>query len=74
MQVERQRFYQPEEILREVQCKLEKIEKAEEKVDYLTFVPDGEPTLDTDLEKEILLLQPLGIPIAYFGESDHLFR
>jgi len=46
MQVVRPAFYQPREILKAVQEKIEKAKKAEEEIDYLTFVPDGEPTLD----------------------------
>jgi len=33
-------------------------------IDYLTFVSDGEPTLDINLGKEIALLKNMGIPIA----------
>jgi len=34
------------------------------KIDYLTFVPDGEPTLDISIGEEIVLLKQIGIPIA----------
>jgi wyosine [tRNA(Phe)-imidazoG37] synthetase (radical SAM superfamily) len=40
-----------------------------ESLDYLTFVPDGEPTLDINLGKEIELLKPLGIKIAVITNS-----
>ena len=64
MQVEHQAFYEPEDILCAVQDKVEETRKAEETIDCLTFVPDGEPTLDVNLGQEIDLLKPLGIPIA----------
>ncbi|HUV90069.1 MAG TPA: radical SAM protein [Anaerolineae bacterium] len=64
MQVERGPFYDPEEILRAVQDKVEKAREAGEPVDYLTFVADGEPTLDANLGREIELLKHSGIPIA----------
>lgn len=64
MQVERQAFYEPEDILRAVQDKVGETREAKETVDYLTFVPDGEPTLDVNLGQEINMLKPLGIPIA----------
>ena len=35
-----------------------------EAVDYLTFVPDGEPTLDSQLGDAIDSLHDLGLPIA----------
>jgi wyosine [tRNA(Phe)-imidazoG37] synthetase (radical SAM superfamily) len=43
-------------------------------IDYLTFVPDGEPTLDLNLGKEIELLKPLGIKIAVLTNASLLFR
>ncbi len=45
-----------------------------EKVDYLTFVPDGEPTLDVNLGREISLLKPLGIKVAVLTNSSLIFR
>ncbi|MGE0084204.1 MAG: radical SAM protein [Desulfococcaceae bacterium] len=74
MQVERQVFYKPEDILHAVQNKLEETEKAGEKIDYLTFVPDGEPTLDISLEHEISLLKPLGIPVAVITNSSLIWQ
>ncbi len=35
-----------------------------ERIDYLTFVSDGEPTLDENLGQEIRRLRPLGFKIA----------
>jgi len=46
---------------------------AGEKIDYLTFVPDGEPTLDINLGKEIDLLKPLGVKIAVITNSSLLW-
>ena len=64
MQVKRRAFYEPKEILRAVQEKVGKARESGERIDYLTFVSDGEPTLDVNLGREIELLQPLGIRIA----------
>jgi wyosine [tRNA(Phe)-imidazoG37] synthetase (radical SAM superfamily) len=64
MQVGRSPFYEPEEILQDVQNKVERARKVGEAIDYLTFVPDGEPTLDLNLGREIELLRPLGIKVA----------
>jgi wyosine [tRNA(Phe)-imidazoG37] synthetase (radical SAM superfamily) len=43
-------------------------------VDYLTFVPDGEPGLDVNLGRSIELLRPLGIPIAVISNASLLWR
>ena len=64
MQVERGTFYEPEDILKDVRDKVEKSREVGEAIDYLSFVPDGEPTLDVNLGREIELLKPLGIKIA----------
>ena len=64
MQVERQPFYDPEEIVQAVQAKVNQLWTTSESLDYLTFVPDGEPTLDLNLGREIELLRSLGLPIA----------
>ncbi len=74
MQVERRSFYAPEEILQDVQGKVEKAREAGETVDYLTFVPDGEPTLDLNLGRTIELLKPLGIKIAIITNSSLMWR
>lgn len=74
MQSERQVFYQPEKILTVVKEKLEETKRIGEKIDYLTFVADGEPTLDINLEQEINLLKPLGIPIAVITNTSLIWQ
>jgi len=74
MRVERDAFYEPEEILRDVRGKVEKARAAGEAIDYLTFVPDGEPTLDINLGCEIELLRPLGVKIAVITNSSLMWR
>jgi wyosine [tRNA(Phe)-imidazoG37] synthetase (radical SAM superfamily) len=64
MTLERREFYRPGEIIRQVKEKVSKAGKKGEPIDYLTFVPDGEPTLDINLGKEIDMLKPLGIKVA----------
>jgi wyosine [tRNA(Phe)-imidazoG37] synthetase (radical SAM superfamily) len=73
MQVTRPAFYQPGEILEAVQDKVEAAREAGERVDYLTFVPDGEPTLDTNLGREIDLLRSLGIKTAVITNSSLIY-
>jgi wyosine [tRNA(Phe)-imidazoG37] synthetase (radical SAM superfamily) len=74
MRVERAAFYEPEEILRDVRGKVEKARRAGEAIDYLTFVPDGEPTLDLNLGRAIDLLKPLGIKIAVITNSSLMWH
>lgn len=67
-------FYTPDEILTEVEASLEAADRAGEGIDYLTFVPDGEPTLDENLGKVIDLLRPLGIKIAVISNASLIWR
>ena len=62
-------FYSPSQIFNEVQEKVEKSREKGESIDYLTFVPDGEPTLDINLGKEIKLIKSLGIKIAVISNA-----
>jgi wyosine [tRNA(Phe)-imidazoG37] synthetase (radical SAM superfamily) len=64
LEIDRRSFYDTESIFAEVQNKVAECRKAGEAVDYLSFVPDGEPTLDVDLGKHIERLRDLGIRIA----------
>lgn len=73
-QVERHSFYAPREILESVKKKVEKARVLGESIDYLTFVPDGEPTLDINLGSEINLLKSLGIGIAVITNASLVWR
>ena len=68
---QRRSFYKPEEIVRQVE---EFLRKAQVKVDYVSFVPDGEPTLDVNLKIEIeMLKERVGKPIAVLTNSSLLW-
>ncbi len=71
--VERRTFYNPERVFENVRRKVEEAKVRGEKIDYLTFVPDGEPTLDLNLGVEIELLKGMGIPIAVLTNSSLLW-
>ena len=73
MSISRKEFYSPNEIVKEVSEKVRRLQSDGEKIDYLTFVPDGEPTLDINLGKEIDLLKPLGIKVAVITNSSLLW-
>lgn len=74
MLVDRQAFYKPEQILMQVERKINEATLREERIDYITFVPDGEPTLDVNLGREISLLKHVGIPIAVITNASLLWR
>ena len=69
MTVRRREFYPPAEIVAQVAAKVERVRKSGEEIDYLCFVPDGEPTLDIHLEKEIDGLRSLHIPVAVISNG-----
>ncbi len=74
MQAERHSFYAPEEIVKAVRDKAEKVREKGDSIDYLTFVPDGEPTLDVHLGREIQSLRSFGIKIAVITNSSLIWR
>ena len=74
MRMERHFFYAPEDIFRDVQSRVARAKEAVERVDYLAFVPDGEPTLDVNLGKEIMLLKTLEVPVGVITNSSLLWR
>jgi len=73
MQIDRVPFCQPEQVLVDVKRKIEGA-REEEGIDYLAFVPDGEPTLDANLGKEIGLLRSLGVKIAVICNSSLIWQ
>lgn len=74
MRCERHKFYPPEEIVRVVRDQVNRTLERGERIDYLSFVPDGEPTLDLNLGREIGLLKPLGIDIAVISNGSLIWR
>jgi len=74
MQVKRQAFYAPELIIQSVAEKVRDVLKCGDRIDYLTLVPDGEPTLDANLGCVIDGLRPLGIKIAVISNGSLIWR
>ena len=70
----RRAFYAEDDIVADVERKVDDARLAGERVDYLTFVPDGEPTLDVGLARVIERLKPLGIKIAVISNASLLWR
>lgn len=67
-------FYPPEDIRRQVEARLEAVACQGGRADYLTFVPDGEPTLDSRLGEAIAGLKDLGLPIAVISNASLIWR
>lgn len=74
MRADRQAFYESEDISKDVRRKVDGAALRNERIDYLTFVPDGEPTLDINICKEIYSLKRIGIPIAVITNASLLWR
>ena len=72
--VDRQAFYKPEDVVRHVISKVAEVTARNERVDYLTFVSDGEPTLDINIINEITPLKQKGIPMAVITNASLLWR
>jgi wyosine [tRNA(Phe)-imidazoG37] synthetase (radical SAM superfamily) len=64
----------PYELYFFVKEKIEQLESQKARVDYITFIPNGEPTLDSGLAKEIALLKDFGYKIAVFTNSSLLWN
>jgi len=74
MQTDRVATYSPETIYEEVGRRVAVAARAEEAIDYLTFVSDGEPTLDLQLGASIDRLRSTGVPIAVITNASLLWR
>lgn len=71
--IKRETFSQPEVIFEKVEEHLKRLGK-ENYPDYLTFVSNGEPTLDINLGKSIMLLKQFGLPVAVITNASLLFN
>lgn len=67
-------FYTPDQIFQGVKKHLAQVREKNEQVDYLTFVPDGEPALDARLGESIEALRKLGIPVAIISNASLIWR
>lgn len=74
MQIKRNKFYSSRQIFDEVQKKIDDVKKAGDSIDYLTFVADGEPTLDMNLGWGIELLKTLRHKVAVITNASLIWR
>ena len=69
--IHRETFFTPEVIYKEVENHLSSLSE-NDKPDYLTFVANGEPTLDINLGKTICRLKDFNIPTAVITNASLL--
>ena len=69
MSAEPAQYFPPAELAEEVFRRIYEVESAGEKIDYLTIVPDGEPTLDANIGELLILLKKSGIKTAVITNS-----
>ncbi len=69
MTAERRPFFDPLVLEAEAARKLEELAALGESVDYIAFVPDGEPTLDARLGDMARRLKPFGIPLGIISNA-----
>lgn len=74
MQLKREKFYNLDEVKHKLEKTLNELEKKGEKVDYFTFVADGEPTLDKNLGKTIKAIKKYDIKIAVISNSSLIYK
>ncbi len=70
----RSAYTDPGELYGDVKSALARLRQSGQQVDYFTFVPDGEPTLDSHLGDQLELLRPLGVPRAVITNASLLSR
>ncbi|MFP4373360.1 MAG: radical SAM protein [Spirochaetaceae bacterium] len=69
MTAQRREFFDAESLVEETRAHLAAALERGDRVDYLTIVPDGEPTLDANLGRLIRGLGDLGVPVALITNS-----
>jgi wyosine [tRNA(Phe)-imidazoG37] synthetase (radical SAM superfamily) len=70
MILDRRRFYDPGAIVEQVR---ERVDAVGDEIDYVTFVPDGEPTLDVNLGSMIEAVNGMGAKTAVIGNASLLW-
>lgn len=74
MSTTRQRFFDPKNLAEAVGVKLGQVRDDGGHIDYLTIVPDGEPTLDVNLGELIIRIKGFGVPVAVITNSTLLWE
>lgn len=72
--LQRRTFYEPQKVLAAVREKVEQVHARGGRIDYLSFVPEGEPTLDIHLGRMIDLLREFNLKIAVITNASLIWR
>ncbi|MEA2025761.1 MAG: radical SAM protein [Chloroflexota bacterium] len=72
--VQREASYGPSSVASAVKERVEQCRQARQPIDYATFVPDGEPTLDAALGSSIQAVQAMGLRVAVITNGSLLWR
>jgi wyosine [tRNA(Phe)-imidazoG37] synthetase (radical SAM superfamily) len=74
LETERRAFFPPDEVFESVRAKVRDLRARGKRIDFVSLVPDGEPSLDLGLGRCIRLLKTLGIPVAVISNASLLGR
>ena len=74
MTVDRSEFFDPDAVVKEVGRRIAQLRDTGESCDYVTFVANGEPTLDVNLGSEIAAVRELGVNVAVITNGSLLWR
>jgi wyosine [tRNA(Phe)-imidazoG37] synthetase (radical SAM superfamily) len=69
MSDQRREFYSPVAVVAAVEDRVGEVRQRGQRIDFLTFVPDGEPTLDVHLGVELQELRRLGVRLAVISNG-----
>lgn len=73
-EITRRTFYKPTKIQELVSQQVHDLTEKKEPIDYITFVSEGEPTLDKNIGKALVLLKDLQIPTAVITNASLLWK
>ena len=71
--LKRRAFFSPDKVYKEIEKKINQLQKANRPVDYITFVPNGEATIDINLGNTIEKIKEFGIKVAVITNSSLLW-
>jgi wyosine [tRNA(Phe)-imidazoG37] synthetase (radical SAM superfamily) len=70
----RRAFISVDAIVEATRARIERCRQTGDRIDYLTIVPSGEPTLDANLGAEVRAVRELGTPVAVITNASLLTR
>lgn len=71
--IRRRAFYDPGWLVDQVLKRVDELEKLGEKIDYVTFVPNGEPSLDINIGREASAIKEAGLRVAIISNGSLLW-